>query len=175
MLKYFFITLLYLGSLNAQGFICAVGGGSEDYGSWSDDPYGWIVDKGDSGRVVILYYGDATNWLPNYFVSLGASNAYNKKISTREDADLQATYDELITAKIIFLKGGDQWQYVKLWKGTKTEDAIRYVFENGGVVAGTSAGAMILGDVCFSAQYSSPDSRTALLNPASSSLSLDDD
>ena len=174
MLKYFFITLLFIKSLSAQGYICAVGGGSEDNGGWSDEPYGWMVDKADSGKVIILSYGDATSWLPNYFVSLGASSAYNKKISSRYDADLQATYDELITARAIFLRGGDQWQYVNLWKGTKTEDAIKYVFENGGVVGGTSAGAMVLGDVCFSAQYASPDSKSALMNPASSSISLDD-
>jgi len=173
--KIFISSLLLASFLNAQGYICAVGGGPEDNGGWSDEPYDWMVEKGDSGKVIILSYGDATSWLPNYFVSLGASSSYNKKISSRASADLQSTYDELITAKVIFLRGGDQWQYVNLWKGTKTEDAISYVFENGGVIAGTSAGAMVLGEIVFSAQFASPDSKTALTNPTASSLSLDDD
>ena len=32
-------------------------------------------------------------------------------------------------------------------KNTKIEDAIRYVYNHGGVVAGTSAGAMVLGEL----------------------------
>nr|MCU0343593.1 Type 1 glutamine amidotransferase-like domain-containing protein [Ignavibacterium sp.] len=80
-------------------------------------------------------------------------------------ANLQSTYDELITAKAIFIRGGDQWDYINLWKGTKTDSAIQYVFNNGGVISGTSAGAAVLGEVDFSAQSGSAYSDDALLNP----------
>ncbi|MDP3831366.1 MAG: hypothetical protein Q8Q47_08855 [Ignavibacteriaceae bacterium] len=92
-----------------QGYICAVGGGSENYNSWSDAPYRWIVEKSDSGKIIILSYStDNTSWLPNYFLSLGASEAYNKAITSKTIADLQSTYDELKTAKAVFLRCGDQ-------------------------------------------------------------------
>lgn len=162
--------------INAQGYICAIGGGSEDYGDWSDEPYSWIVQKSDSGKIIILgASSDVTTWLPNYFLSFGADTAYNKTISTTSIANLQSTYDEIITAKAIFIRGGDQWEYVRLWKGTKTDSAIQYVFNNGGVVAGTSAGAAVLGDVDFSAKNGSAYSDDALQNPFYSRMQFESD
>jgi len=152
-------------NLYAQGYICAVGGGSEDYGDWSDAPYSWVVQKSDSGKIIILGVSSATEWLPTYFMSFGADTAYNKTISTIASANLQETYDELITAKAIFIRGGDQWDYIRLWKGTKVDSAINFVFQNGGVIAGTSAGAAVLGDVDFSAQSGSAYPDEALQNP----------
>lgn len=169
----FLILFLLNHFLFSQGYICAIGGGSENYNDWSDDPYRWIVEKSDSGKIIILSYSDASNWLPNYFMWLGADTAYNKIISSSSIANLQTTYDELITAKAIFLRGGDQWQYIKLWKGTKTEEAINYVFQNGGVIAGTSAGAMVLGEFDFSAQNGSAYPDEALQNPFYSKMKFE--
>lgn len=177
MLKIFIASIFIVNINLAQGFICAVGGGSEDYNSWSDKPYSWIVEKSDSGKIIIISNGPSSdpNWLPNYFKSLGAKEVYNKYITSRSSADLQTTYDELITAKAIFIKGGDQWQYNNLWNNTKTEDAIRQVYYNGGVIAGTSAGAMILSDVAYIAtQNSTIDSKGALQNPFSPIIQLED-
>lgn len=157
--------LISFSKSKSQGYICAIGGGSENYNDWSDAPYSWIVQKADSGKIIIIDVADATNWLPNYFMSLGASTAYNKTISSTSIANLQSTYDELITAKAIFIRGGNQWDYVRLWKGTKVDSAIQYVFNNGGVIAGTSAGAAVLGDIDFSAQNGSAYPDEALLNP----------
>jgi cyanophycinase len=71
----------------------------------------------------------------------------------------------LITAKAIFIRGGDQWDYIRLWKGTKVDSALQYIFNNGGVIAGTSAGAAVLGDFDFSAQSGSAYPDDALQNP----------
>ncbi len=163
----FILNLNLNPSLNllAQGYVCAIGGGSENYNDWSDAPYGWIVQKSDSGKIIIIDVADATNWLPNYFISRGAATAYNKTIPNTAAANLQSTYDELITARAIFIRGGDQWDYIRLWKGTKVDSAIQYVFNNGGVIAGTSAGAAVLGDVDFSAQNGSAYPAEALQNP----------
>ncbi len=152
-------------NLFSQGYVCAVGGGSEDYNNWSDAPYSWIVQRSDSGKIIIIDVVDATSWLPNYFMSFGADTAYNKTIPTIASANLQETYNELITAKAIFIRGGDQWDYIRLWKGTKVDSAINFVFNNGGVIAGTSAGAAVLGDVDFSARSGSAYPDDALLNP----------
>jgi len=169
LVKIFNILILTLAlnlTLFPQGYICAVGGGSEDYNNWSDAPYGWIVEKSDNGKIIILGAdASVTTWLPTYFISLGADTAYYKTISSKTIADLPETYDEIISAKAVFIRGGDQWDYIRLWKGTKTDSAIQYVFNNGGVIAGTSAGAAVLGDVDFSGQSGSAYSDDALLNP----------
>ncbi|MGB5894012.1 MAG: cyanophycinase, partial [Ignavibacteriaceae bacterium] len=172
-----FLLIIFLASfinLYSQGYICAIGGGSEDYNDWSDEPYSWIVEKADSGKIIILSYSDATSWIPNYFMSLGATLAYNKKINSINIADLQSTYDELITADAIFIKGGDQWNYVRTWKGTKTEEAIYQVFNSGGVIAGTSAGCAVLGDVDFSAKNGTVYPDETLLNPFTTYIQLED-
>lgn len=172
--KIIFLTVCLNLTLSAQGYVCAVGGGSENYNSWSDAPYGWIVQKADSGKIIILGVSTATNWLPDYFMSLGADTAYNKTISTLVNADLQETYDELITAKAIFIRGGDQWNYIRLWKGTKTEEAINYLFQNGGVIAGTSAGEAVLGDVDFSARNGTVYPDESLLDPFNRYMQFED-
>ncbi len=162
---YLFLTINLTLNLYAQGYICAVGGGSEDYNDWSDAPYSWVVQKSDSGKIIILGVSSATEWLPTYFMSFGADTAYNKTIATIAAANLQENYDELITAKAIFIRGGDQWDYIRLWKGTKVDSAINIVFQNGGVIAGTSAGAAVLGEIDFSAQSGSAYPDESLLNP----------
>ncbi len=169
-MKTILFLVLSISVIYSQGYICAVGGGSENYNDWSDEPYRWIVQKADSGKIVILSYSDATSWLPNYFMWLGADTAYNKTISSTAIANAQSTYNELITAKAIYLRGGDQYEYIRLWKGTKTEQAIKYVFEQGGVIAGTSAGAMVLGDIDFSAQSGSAYPLQSLQNPFNSTM-----
>jgi cyanophycinase len=168
------LTLTLNLTLLAQGFVCAIGGGSENYNDWSDAPYRWIVQKADSGKIIIIDVADATTWLPNYFMSLGASQAYNKTIPNISSANLQSTYDELITAKGIFIRGGNQWDYIRFWKGTKVDSAIQYVFNNGGVIAGTSAGAAVLGEIDFSAQAGSIYPDEALQNPFNSLMRFED-
>lgn len=170
----FLVVLAFALPIYSQGFICAVGGGSEDYNSWSDEPYSWIVQKAENGKIIILGASSATSWLPNYFMSFGADTAYNKTISSRNSANLQETYDEIITAKAIFIRGGDQWDYINLWKGTKLDTAINFVFQNGGVVSGTSAGLAVLGDVDFSAQNGSVYPDESLLNPFNSYMKFED-
>lgn len=168
------LIIIFNFSVFAQGFVCAVGGGSENYNSWSDAPYSWIVQKADSGKIIILGTSSATTWLPNYFMSLGADTAYNKTISSLANANLQATYDELITANAIFIRGGDQWNYIRYWKGTKTDSALNYIFQNGGVIAGTSAGLAVLGDVDFSARLGSTYPDESLLNPFNNYMQFED-
>jgi cyanophycinase len=177
MSKYIIILILvtcYSALSFPQGFICAAGGGSEDYNDWSDEPYSWIVQKADSGRILVLSYSDETEWIPEYFKSLGASEAFNVKISSRSIADQQPVYDSIISAKAVFIKGGDQYRYISLWKGTRTEEAIKYLYNSGGVIAGTSAGAAVPGDIDFSAKNGSAYPAEALKDPFYSRMTFED-
>ncbi len=151
--------------LSPQGYICAVGGGSEGTNDWNRAPYSWIVEKADSGKIVVLSVNDETTWIPDYFESLGASTSYNLRINSRTLADSQAMYDSIVAADGIFIKGGNQYNYINYWKGTLTEEAIKVVFNRGGVVSGTSAGAMVLGEHDLSAKYGTYYPDDALSNP----------
>lgn len=175
LVKVFLTFTLISSKLFGQGFICAVGGGSEHIGGWSDKPYGWIVEKADSGKIVILSYQQETDFLPEYFVSLGASSAENLAIDDRLTADEQSTYDQITEAAALFIKGGDQSESITLWKETKTHKAIIEVFDEGGVIAGTSAGAMLLSEITFTAENGTVYSDEALLNPDTTYIQLSDE
>lgn len=165
-------SMILHGGLLAQGSICAIGGGSENYNSWSDAPYRWIVQRADSQNIIILATSTQSSWLPNYFMSLGAAQAFNYTIPTAAVANDSATYRAIRACRGVFIKGGDQWEYVSRWRGTLTELAVREVFRSGGVVAGTSAGAMVLSEFVSDAQFGSATSRTVLRNPRAQVLTI---
>lgn len=158
------------------GKLLLVGGGTENPGKWSDAPYKWAIEKSSNKRVAIITYeANPSAWLPGYFTSLGAQYARNFSITTQTQANLQQTYDSLITYSVIFFKGGDQKYYYNLLRNTLARQAIQHVFENGGVIGGTSAGAMVLSGVVFAALNGSVYSDEALANPNNQYMTLRDD
>lgn len=171
-MKNIFLLFLCILTVNAQGYILAVGGGSEDSGGWSDKPYGWMVEKADSGKIIVISYEDGSNWLPNYFMQLGAEESYILNIDNSTIADDQSTYNDLITAKGIFIKGGNQERYYNTMNGTLSEQAIIEVFQNGGVIGGTSAGAMVLSEFSSLRSVYSDES---LKNPLTNYAYIKDD
>ncbi len=181
MISKFFIIIVFLGAnlsvILAQGYICAVGGGSEDYNDWSDIPYSWIVEKSENGKLLIIYYDDTYNpsWYRDYFESLGSSETEFLAITSADIANTDEVFLKIKSASAIFFPGGDQWQYVKNLKQTKAALAIKEVFDNGGVIAGTSAGCAILSDIVYTAEKGSAYSDVALRNPFYSRMTLDDD
>ncbi|MER3523183.1 MAG: hypothetical protein C4326_03750 [Ignavibacteria bacterium] len=167
--------LIFVRSAFAQGSLCVIGGGSENYNSWSDAPYAWIVQKAHSNNIIIIATTTQSSWLPNYVMSLGAASAFNVTIPNASVANDSSTYRAIRSCRGVFIKGGDQWEYVSRWRGTLTEQAIREVFLDGGVVAGTSAGAMIVSEFVFDARFGSAVSRDALRNPRSTTLRITSD
>jgi len=174
-----FFLFIFLGSLPfasfSQGKFMLVGGGSETDGGWSDAPYQWAVQQSANKRVAIISTAAGTTWLPNYFVKLGATSAKNFLLASVALADAQPTYDSLMAYDVLFFKGGDQSEYYTYYKGTKTEDAIRNKFLAGGVLAGTSAGAMMLSGVMYTAMNGSILPSQALANVDDSRMSLASD
>lgn len=132
-----------------------VGGGAEDENGWSNTPYQWVVQQSVNKKVAVISYQQETEFIPTYFKGLGAVESKNIKIDSKSNADLQATYDELMQFDVFFFKGGDQSYYYNYFKSTKTELAIRDKFNSGGVISGTSAGMAILSEVLFTAEKSS--------------------
>ncbi|MCS6832209.1 MAG: cyanophycinase, partial [Flammeovirgaceae bacterium] len=142
------IFLLFISfSLLAQGKLLLVGGGGEKSGGWSDTPYAAAINAAANKKVAIISVNDETNVLPNYFLSLGAVEAINVKIDSYTEANKQSTYDLLMGYDMIFIKGGNQANYYDYYKNSKTQEALRDKFLAGGVLGGTSAGAMILSGV----------------------------
>lgn len=68
--KKFLFCFYFSSILFSQGFVCVVGGGGEGVNDWNREPYSWIVQKADSGTVIVLSVNDETTWIPDYFRSL---------------------------------------------------------------------------------------------------------
>lgn len=171
------LALLMLNTLNAfsQGKIMIVGGGTENYNDWSDIPYTWAVDNSANKRVAIVGFSSASNWLPGYFLSLGAVAAKNFTINSTTIADSQATYDSLMAYDVIFFRGGNQANYYLTYKHTKTQEALTDKFNSGGVIAGTSAGLHILSGVVFTAENGTAYSDDCLKNIFHNRITLKND
>ena len=177
-LKYLLLILLLFPAISAfsQGYLMLAGGGAESSGGWSDAPYRWVVEHAANKRIAVVGYdAGASEWIPNYFKGFGAKAAKNIIISSRSGADMQSLYDTLITYDGVFIKGGDQGQYYSYYKGTKTQAALQFIYDKGGVLSGTSAGTAILSPVVYTAVIASVDPATALQNAYSAQITLAND
>jgi cyanophycinase len=166
------LSVLCLGTALSQGSVLLVGGGSENYNDWSDVPYRWLVTHAPNRKILVLHYADTTTWFSGYFPWLSPCSVSNRFINSTTQANDSATYRFILQHDGIFLRGGDQAQYVRFWKGTLTQQAIKDVFRRGGVVGGTSAGEMVLSDVAYTS--GSTDQGALLRSPASSITLVDD-
>ncbi|MCY2959434.1 MAG: cyanophycinase [Planctomycetota bacterium] len=152
------------GPASANGWICAEGGGAPTPNGWGASVFGWMVQKGGGGPVVILGTSGSDAAAANAFLALGASSATNLAV-TAANANSPAVQSQIASASVVWIRGGDQWQYISTWRGTLAEQAIRSVYANGGVVGGTSAGCAILGDLIYDARNGSVFPYETLANP----------
>lgn len=176
--KYMLLVSLVLPTMVgfAQGSLMLAGGAGEVAGGWSDLPYRWVVEHAANKRIAVISYdAAATDWIPNYFKSFGAIDAKNILIDSRTKADMQSIYDTLITYDGIFIKGGDQSKYYAFYKGTKTQQALQFVYNKGGVLSGTSAGTAILSPIVYTATVASVDPAAALQNAYTPQITLAND
>ena len=134
------------------GIVVLAGGGSEgelgEPASWSARLYAELLAGGDvTGdglvRVAVLSTAEESDWLPGYFEWLGADEAFNLQLDSRDAADAASLAARLGAVDAAFIKGGDQGEYYDLWNDTALEAGLRaLVHERGGGIGGTSAGAM---------------------------------
>lgn len=167
------------GSVFAQGYICAEGGsptpGAAAATSLSAPRIAkWVVDKAKGGPVIVLGANPkapADAGVEKLLKDAGAK-AVQGLLITPELADKQETFDAIAACSAVWIRSGDQARYISGWRGTKTERAIRQVFDKGGVVAGSGAGCSVLGEVMYDGQGGSYLPREAMAVGPSDEVSL---
>jgi cyanophycinase len=162
------------GAAWGQGYVCAEGGGSPTAAGWGAAVFGWMAQKGGYGDVVILGYSGADNNAANAFLNVGCASATNVVVDWTNAND-PTTYAAIVAADIVWIRGGNQAIYVIDWNNTLTEQAIVQVYQNGGVVGGTSAGCAVLSDVIYDSITGSVLAREALRDPYHPFISFTDD
>lgn len=144
-------------------------GGSTDV----DSAFQWMIQKSGGGDFVVIRASGTDAYNPWIYNDLGGVDSVETLIVNMA----RGAYDPFVIEKIrnaeaLWIAGGNQWDYIRLWKGTPVEDAIQYVADKGAPVGGTSAGLAVLGQFVFSAQHGTITSVDALKNPYNSRVAL---
>jgi cyanophycinase len=78
------------------------------------------------------------------FRSLGVRHVHHLSFDTREEAMRPGTLRVLDDASVVFFTGGDQLRITSQMGDTPVYTRVKQIFESGGTIAGTSAGASVM-------------------------------
>lgn len=139
------------------------GGGPDN-----DDAMRWLLQLAGGGDVVVIRASGADGYNDYLFEELGVE--VNSVETIRFDSPLAAqdtfVINRIRAAEVLFIAGGDQYQYVVNWQGTAIEEAIHYlIHEKRVAIGGTSAGMAILGEYYYAPVGTSATSASALTTP----------
>lgn len=151
------VTALLLGTVSssnasevgrAKGSLVLVGGNMRD-----ETILRRIIDLAGGPEellVVIPTAGGAEDY-DQYFSGLrglraaGGKNLLVLHTYNRAVADSESFVEPLRRARGVFFAGGRQWRLADAYLNTRTQQELRALLDRGGVIAGSSAGATILG------------------------------
>jgi cyanophycinase len=151
-----------------SGFLLAGGGDT------TDDAYRWFTRYAGGGDAVTIRASGA-DAMNKVLIDAGiVASASTLLFHSREDSSDPFVAETIRKASAIFIAGGDQWNYVRMWKGTPVAGAINELIHKGFPVGGTSAGLAVLGEFCFSAEHDSITSKQALGNPFDPAVAIAD-
>ena len=147
-------------------------GGSTDV----DSAFLWMIERSGGGDFVVIRAAGTEAYNPWIYYDLGGVDSAETIIILKpEGAQDPFVIDKIRNAEALFIAGGNQWDYARLWKGTLVEEAIQYVTAKGAPVGGTSAGLAVLGEFSFTAEKGTIVSKNALKNPYQPRVALEND
>lgn len=147
-------------------------GGSTDV----DDAMKWMIDMSGGGDFVVIRCSGEDGYNDWLYTDIGGVDSVETIVfNTDEACTDQFVLDTIMNAEALFIAGGNQWNYVSMWKGTPVEDAIHYVRDKDAPIGGTSAGLAVLGEFAYAAQKGSIDSVAALRDPYTPRVTLSRD
>lgn len=147
----FFLTLLLVScsqSKSQKGNLIIIGGGPRP-----DYIMGKIVQLAGSEKARIVIVPSASSKpLETALYQKKQFESHNPEIvdyilSTNNVVDSDSNLEKLDNATGIFISGGDQRRLSKSLLGTEVLDKIKSIYDNGGVIGGTSAGAAVMSKI----------------------------
>jgi cyanophycinase len=143
-----------------------------------DDAFRAMIAKArgsSTGKVdVVVIRVTGEDGYNQYLMDMGGVDSVESLvIKTRAGADDPAVNAIVAKADVLFIAGGDQWDYINLWKGTKLDATLQALAVRNVPIGGTSAGLAVLGQFDFSAQNGTITSTEAMTNPYDRKLTLD--
>lgn len=138
-----------------------------------DDAFRWMAAKAGGGDFVVLRASGADGYNPYIFAMGGVDSVETLVVKTRAAAADPFVIDRVDRAEAIFIAGGDQSDYINLWKDTPLHAALERAIARKAPIGGTSAGLAVLGQFDFAALGGTIDSTRALGNPYDKRVTLD--
>lgn len=149
-----------------------MGGGTD-----VDAAFQWLCGLGGNGDVLVIRATGTDAYNP--YIKQLCPNV--NSVSTLIIPSLKAAQHPdvariVMQAEAIWIAGGDQADYVNLWRGTPLQTALQKKIDNGTPVGGTSAGLNVLSQFIYSAQASKGvTSSQALADPFNRYMSFERD
>lgn len=151
--------------------LIVMGGGTD-----VDDAFEWQKQYIGGGDVVILRTSGSDGYNDYLYGEIGGVDSVETLMVTSQALAGEPYVAWTIAhAEAVFIAGGDQATYLQAWKDTPVEAAIMAVWQRGGVVGGTSAGAAVLGEFIYAAYNDSVIEDEALLDPYNKYMSFERD
>ncbi len=122
--------------------------------------------------VVILRASGSDGYNPYIYAMNGVDSVESIVLTSARDVTNASVNTAIRNAEIIFFAGGDQCDYVTLFKGTIIEANVEFVYQKGGGVGGTSAGTAIQSPIAYDGCKGSATSADALANPYHRTISF---
>lgn len=152
------ITLVLMTAVSfgqAKGSLFIIGGGDR-----SDALVNEIVKTADfraNDYIVVLPMATSIPEESIEYISGQLLQHCDKQIASfnfnRAQADAsQGWIDSVQNARLIYITGGDQNKFMDVVKGTKLYTALHKAYENGGTIAGTSAGAAVMSAIMITGE-----------------------
>lgn len=136
-----------------KGHLVLNGGGGESDPFW---PTVFRLAGGKDAAIVILptasERAEAGQEYVDELKAMGATGMQAIELRQREDASKPEYLSAIAAAKVIFFTGGDQAKITAAILGTPAEAAIRKVYDDGGILSGSSAGLACMSRVMLTGE-----------------------
>ena len=156
--------------VRTRGGAMLEGGGSDRIPAWE-----WFLRQAGYGDIVFIC-ASCDDIYDQYILNIHDVDS----VQTLKLTDPVAATDPFVLQSIqgadgLFFEGGDQSDYVRVWKDTPVEDAVNAVIARGGAIGGISAGLAILGQFLFAAEKDTIHSGQAMADCYAKKITLERD
>ncbi|WP_443751219.1 isoaspartyl peptidase/L-asparaginase [Asticcacaulis solisilvae] len=146
-------------------------------GDWNYDAFRWFTAHAGHGHLVVLRASGTTESQDEFYNQVkGLASVRTFLFTARRAASDPRLVDAVKHADAIFIAGGDQSNYVRMWRGTPLNDAIDAAVAANKPIGGTSAGLAVQGSWLYGAMDGgSITSDEALKDPLGKAVTVEGD
>jgi cyanophycinase len=142
-----------------QPGLVLMGGGTD-----VNDAFRWMIQRANGGDFVVLRVSGSDGYNPYIWALGNVDSVETFVIKSESGASDPFVLDRVRNAEAVFIAGGDQSDYMRLWAGTPLQAAMQEAAARA-PFGGTSAGLAVLGQYVYTGQRGSVTSEEALRNP----------